>query len=169
MRDDFEMRPSNKVGFKTKEKYIITRGNTVFFRIVGERPTYDVMTATAREDGGLFFPCSDKKLVIASAMQLGRELGTKPTICRDSSNREYIYVFSIEINPNENEKEIYETLDRVFSRFFDIYDSDLIFSEKVDEMTAIYKDMAINDSGEEIYLCDGVWLSSDGSLHDRGR
>ena len=30
----------------------------------------------------------------------------------------------------------------------------------------VYNDLAIDDSGEDIYLGDGVWISSNGTMHD---
>jgi hypothetical protein len=37
-----------------------------------------------------------------------------------------------------------------------------------ESLRALYVDMMIEE-GEDVYLSDGVWLSSDGSMHDRGR
>jgi hypothetical protein len=37
------------------------------------------------------------------------------------------------------------------------------------EMRELYDALAPSDGGEDVYLSDGVWLTSDGSLHDRGR
>ena len=36
------------------------------------------------------------------------------------------------------------------------------------EMQELYEAIA-HDDGEDVYLCDGVWMSADGSIHDRGR
>lgn len=32
-------------------------------------------------------------------------------------------------------------------------------------MIELYNDLAIDDSGEDVYLSDGMYLSSDGPLH----
>ncbi|WP_159690507.1 hypothetical protein [Cognatazoarcus halotolerans] len=40
--------------------------------------------------------------------------------------------------------------------------------ENSGSLCSLYADLAIEE-GEDVYLSDGVWLSSDGSLHDRGR
>jgi hypothetical protein len=38
MADDIELFRSNKAGFGSQEKYIVTRGSTLFLRIVGYGP-----------------------------------------------------------------------------------------------------------------------------------
>lgn len=35
-------------------------------------------------------------------------------------------------------------------------------------MIELYNDLSTGDLGGEVYLSDGVWLGSDGSLFDRG-
>ncbi|CAI3939089.1 unnamed protein product [Commensalibacter communis] len=55
--------------------------------------------------------------------------------------------------------------DEILKRFFEIYDNFNIESRAKEEMRELYNDLAIDDSGEDVYLSDGVHLSHDGSLH----
>ena len=36
-------------------------------------------------------------------------------------------------------------------------------------MRELYDVLSTGNEGGEIYLSDGIWLSNDGSVHDRGR
>ena len=38
-----------------------------------------------------------------------------------------------------------------------------------DDMRELYDALAIDGNESDVYLSDGVWLSKDGSMHDRGR
>ena len=61
-------------------------------------------------------------------------------------------------------------LDRVIGRFFEIYDAcDPSQPEQRNEMREIYQCFATDDSGDDVYLSDGVWLRNNGSTHDSGR
>lgn len=58
----------------------------------------------------------------------------------------------------------------LFDRFFEIYGSYTdVRSRAGDLIIDLYRDLAIDNMGGDVYLSDGVWLCSDGSLHDRGR
>ncbi len=39
----------------------------------------------------------------------------------------------------------------------------------MNDMKEIYSFLSHDDSYDDVYLSDGVWLSSDGKLYDRGR
>ncbi len=57
MADDVELIESNKAGFGSQKRFIVTRESSLFLRIVGCDPTYDLMTATAGEDDLSFLVC----------------------------------------------------------------------------------------------------------------
>jgi len=65
-----------------------------------------------------------------------------------------------------------ETLKNFIANPVSIYDVDTdlddIFSDDGNDMVDIYNGLS-NDDGEDVYLSDGVWLGSDGSMDDRGR
>jgi hypothetical protein len=59
---------------------------------------------------------------------------------------------------------------KLLRRFFEIYDEHQDPSSRGgDEMRELYDAIATDEEGSDVYLSDGVWLSSDGSCHDRGR
>jgi len=174
----YEIHKSIKAGFKTKESYLVTRGRTSFLRIIGEHligehSSYRMMTATADEDCGDFLVCKDKVRLTSAALQFGTELDTQPSFSKDTSGREFVHICTINIRlggtPKEDEDDLDE-LYRALSRFFEIYDaSDPSKPEQLNELREIYQALAQDDSSGDVYLSDGVWLSSDGLLHDRGR
>jgi len=56
------------------------------------------------------------------------------------------------------------------TRFFETYDDLQTRADDArNEMRDVYRALAGGCDGGEVYLSDGVWLSSDGSMHDRGR
>src|SRR6266478_3326900 len=151
-----KIRPSNKIGIKTKESYIVTRGETIFLRIIGEDPHYQMWTATASEDNDNFLVCEDKVRLISAALRLGAELDTQPNRSKDRSKREYIYICDINIKPGGTSKNDEDALDRVMARFFEIYDAfDPSPPEQRNEMQEIYQCFATDDSGDDVYLGDG--------------
>ena len=170
MGKEHQIHPSNKTGIKTKESYIVTRKTTSFLRIIGEKPHYKMWTATASEDSGEFHVCRDQVRLASAALKFGAELGTQPSRSKDRSGREFIYVCEINIKPGGTSKDDEDVLDRVIGRFFEIYDAcDPSQPEQRNEMREIYQCFATDDSGDDVYLSDGVWLRNNGSTHDSGR
>lgn len=170
MTQDFEIVPSKKIGITSKESRIVTRGKTSYLRIVGESPTYLIMTATASEDDGSFSVCTDKVRLNAAALKLGSELKTQPSFSKDTLGREFVEICTITARPNSDPTENRAQLDRALNRFFELYDSGISNKPReLNEMREIYQSISSDDSGDDIYLSDGVWLGSDGSLNDRGR
>jgi len=169
MDNTIKILESHKHGFANKEKYIVTRGGTIYLRIVGNEPIYDLITATASEDDKSYVVCRDKIRLISSALKFGSSINTPPSYKEDTYGRQYIYVCTIDLsseNRNEDLKKVYAGLEQ----FFQIYDTcDPASHEVVTDMQDIYSILAHGNSNEDVYLSDGVWLSSDGKLHDRGR
>lgn len=170
MAQDFEINKSNKAGINDKESLIVTRGTTSYLRIVGQSPSYRIMTATASEDNRQFSVCMDKIRLNAAALQLGSELETQPSFAKDSSGREFVHICTITAKPESDPAENWAQLEKALNRFFELYDSGVPTKPKaLNEMREIYRTISSDGSGDDIYLSDGVWLGSDGSLHDRGR
>jgi hypothetical protein len=168
---NFELFESNKAGFGSQKHCIVTRGSTLFLRIVGNYPTFDVMTATASEDNLPYFVCRDRRRLNQSAYRFGEEMDTAPTFAKDSSGRDYVEICKMILRPSSPGEESDEAvLMRALGRFFEIFDAtEPAASTRSDEMKDIYEACAPDDSGRDAYLGDGIWLSSDGSSHDRGR
>ncbi len=167
---NFQVLQSNKTGLNSPEGYVVARGQTSFLRILGADPQWELMTATASEDHGRIKVCSNQLRLIESALRLGVELDTRPSVETDWLGREYVKICVITQQKNQNDKEFNNELSIVFGRFFEIYDSYTdVRSRARDEMIDLYHDLSTGDPSGEVYLSDGVWLGSDGSLHDRGR
>lgn len=166
----FQVLQSTKTGLSSPESYVVTRGQTSFLRILGAAPRWEIMTATAGEDHGRIQVCSNQLRLIESALRLGVELDTRPWVETDWLGREYVKICVITRHIDQGVAEFNNNISSVFARFFEIYDSYKdVRSRASDEMMGLYQDLAIDDMGGEVYLSDGVWLGSDGSLHDRGR
>lgn len=133
------------------------------------RITYSLMTATASEDDRSYYVCGDRAKLISSVLRLSAKIGSKPSPDKDSSGRDFIYICGITFIPDKVQEDLKE-LYSVLEKFFHIYDTcDLTSSDTVSEMQEIYSTIAPDESKEDAYLSDGVWLSSDGQLHNRGR
>lgn len=170
MPDIFQIVQSNKVGLNSKDSYIVTRNATSFLRILGGEPVWQIMTATASEDHGRIKVCSDQLRLIEAALRLRVEGGGKPMVEKDRMNREYVKVCEISQLAGETDQKIIGEMSGVIRRFFEIYDEYKgLNSRPGDEMRELYDALAIDDQGDDVYLSDGVWLTSDGSIHDRGR
>jgi len=127
------------------------------------------MTATANEDSGDIKICSNQIYLVESALRWGTELETEPRIEKDWMEREYVKICIITQEPNQNNQDFNKELLELFGRFFELFDEcKNIESKTEDEMRGLYNALSIDDCGSDVYLSDGVWLSSDGSLHDRG-
>ncbi|HGY1221828.1 TPA: hypothetical protein ACNU0J_000988 [Klebsiella pneumoniae] len=169
MVQEIIIKKSNKRGFGGQESFIVTRGKKSYLRIVGNNPHYSLMTVTASEDDKSFYVCRDKIKLISSALQLGTWLNIPPSHETDSSGRKFIRICTIEFIPGK-EKEDIEEVREVLEHFFQIYDTCNPGREDVmKDMKEIYSFLSHDDSYDDVYLSDGVWLSSDGKLYDRGR
>ncbi len=173
MGREFDLYISNKAGIPTKEGYIVTRGRTLYLRITGMQPSYRLETATASEDNREFLVCEDRVRLTSAAYKFGLEMGTQPSYEKDRFGREFVIITPINFRPGSTPAEDEAdraVFDKVLNRFFEIYAaSDPSKPEHLNEMREIYEVLAVDESGGDVYLSDGVWLSSDGSVHDRGR
>lgn len=169
MTNTFSVLESKKVGLESKESYVVMRDRTAFLRILGADPEWSLMTATADEDHGRVLVCSDQRRLIETALRLGVELNTEPTVKRDWKGREYVKVCVITRNSDESDEVFDNENTRALGRFFEIFDSLPRLSDRpIVERRNFYDELSLDDSGGDLYLSDGVWLSSDGSLHDKG-
>ncbi len=160
---------SNKRGFGGQESYIVTRGKTSYLRIVGNDPRYSLMTTTASEDDKSYYVCSNRIKLVSSALQLGARLNIPPSHEADSWGRKFIRICAIEFIPGKEQEDLAE-LREILEQFFQIYDTcDPGSDDAMSDMREIYSSLSHDGSSDDVYLSDGVWLSADGKLHDRGR
>ncbi len=170
MTDTFQIIKSCKVGLDSEESYVVIRDQTSFLRVLGGEPEWELMTATASEDHGRIQVCSDQRRLIESALRLGGELKTEPKVERDWQKREYVKVCVITRDVGQRDEVFENEISALFRRFFRIYDEHKTLGSRAgDEMRELYDALSTDDEGGEIYLSDGMWLSNDGSVHDRGR
>lgn len=123
MKTTFDIIPSGKIGFSSKENYIVTRGGEVFLRIIGDYPLWTVMTATASEDNNLIRICSDHLRLIKSAVSFCVDFKTDPVEMMDWMGRKYVVLFKIEQEAGESDVEFKDFLRNVISDFFEIYEN----------------------------------------------
>lgn len=156
---EFDIKRSNKAYINSSEHYIITEGGVVYLRVVGSEGNYVVMTATAGEDFAGDMACPDMVALNEAALRTSKTFGLKPTVKRDYHGREYVEICRCEFI-----SDAFRAAERLFELF-----EECSSDRTTNELVEVYANLAIDDSGEDVYLSDGMWLSSDGSISDRGR
>lgn len=155
----FDIKKSNKSYIQSNEHFIVVRDQFVFLRIVGKEGCYHIITATADEDNAAIRAYPHQQTLNDSALKLSERLGVRPTVKYDYHNRSYV-----EIAKCEYISDAYRAAELLFK----------IIPESTENhpdnsLENLYQELSIDDSGEDVYLSDGVWLSSDGTLRDVGR
>jgi hypothetical protein len=155
----FDIKKSKKSYIQSNEHFIVVRNELVFLRIVGEEGRYHIITATADEDNLAIRAYPHQQALNDSALKTSERLGALPKIKYDYHNRPYIEIAQCEYISDAH---------RAAELFFEILPE---FSENQldNNLENLYQELSIDDSGDDLYLSDGVWLSSDGTLKDVGR
>lgn len=122
MTDHFQIIDSDKAGLNSKESYAVIRGNTSFLRILGGEPEWTLVTATASEDHGRINVCTNQLRLVASALRLGAELKTNPTVEKDWMGREYVTICAITRDSGQPDAVFDSENENLFARFFHIFD-----------------------------------------------
>ncbi|QDL91974.1 hypothetical protein FDP22_09415 [Paroceanicella profunda] len=158
----FDIRKSGKGGLSSPEHFIVTRDGNVFLRLLGEEPDYEIMTATASEDGGGLVRVADQVRLVEAALRTGKQVfGVRSFVEEDHKGREYAKICRLEYLSDAY---------RVAERFFEIYDGiGQGAGRPRSDLAAVYAELAVDDTGGDVYLSDGVWLGRDGAVTDRGR
>lgn len=164
----FEIVKSTKAGLASDESLLVVRNGTSYLRILGQEPLWELMTATASEDDGCAKVCGDTRRLIETAIRLCLALGFNAHETRDRLGRDYVKI--CRIVRERDDEDLRDVLFRTVERFFDLFDRP---SERVaggeDDLANLYEAISPDGDGEDVYLSDGVWLSSDGTLRERGR
>lgn len=113
MAIDFDIRHSYKEHLSAPEKFMVCRGGTIFLRILGEEPNYEIMTATADEDSADFTRVGNQPYLIEIALRLAAEIGIKTCTIKDTFGREYVKICSFQYISDAF---------RVSDMFFTMYD-----------------------------------------------
>ncbi|MFL9896257.1 hypothetical protein [Paraburkholderia sp. RL17-381-BIF-C] len=161
MAQDIKVLPSEKTGISSREKAVVVCDGILYLRILGSAHNYELMTATASEHIGFPVVCNEQTRLIAAANQLRTDHGGNPAFFEDRAGRKYVKICKadtiLEFEP-------------VIAEFFEIYDRCEVSGDNgKDEMREVYEAISPSDSDEDLYLSDGLWLSSDGLMSDRGR
>lgn len=156
---EFDIKRSNKAYINSNEHYIITAHGVVYLRVVGSEGSYVVMTATAGEDFSGEMACSNLVALNEAALRTSKNFGLVPTVKRDYHGREYVELCRCEYISDAH---------RAAERLFELLE-ECSPDRSANELVEVYTSLANDDSGEDVYLSDGMWLSSDGSITDKGR
>jgi hypothetical protein len=164
MSNQFVVRLSQKTGIISREHYIVTLGDVICLRVLGDGSNYQVMTATADEDDKRFL-AGNQELLMEIARKTSEALGVAPEMCRDNYERDYVKICQFKAEEGLLRHAL-ETFDRISETMIGHQQAE---SEAQNELRALYDLLAPDESGEDVYLQDGVWLSSDGATKDSGR
>ena len=155
----FDIIRSSKSYINSDEHYIVVFEGVVYLRVVGSEGDYIVMTATAGEDFNGVVAYGNLVELNEAALRASKAFGLIPAVKRDYHGREYVEVCRCEYL-----SDAYRAAEQVFS---------LLKKHSPErtkkEMVEVYSELSVDDSGGDVYLSDGLWLSSDGSVADRSR
>jgi hypothetical protein len=165
MNNEIAIHPSQKKGLNSKEQGIVTVGKYVWLRVLGDGSNYDVMTATADEDNKKFLAPANPALLIELALKTAEALGVTPEMCCDNYGRDYVKICSVQTDQDLHR--VVEVLDGLLNEHRQA--DDRVGSEARKELLEIYEAIAPDDSGDDAYLGDGVWIGSNGCIKDLGR
>jgi len=148
---------SNKLSLR-QEEYRICSDPYVFYRLISDANGFRIMTATASEDTGEYRAYEDQEALISATAQVlaDREMAFVPK--KDHAERPYI---ETSVYPDS------EDLLHLASTILDRMGFEDISVLALREMKAIYEEFAIDDAGEDTYLSDGTWMTSDGRLIEK--
>jgi hypothetical protein len=154
---------------QSEEQFIVGRGNLSFLRIWGKEPHWEMVTATAGEDDGTVHVFPDRELLNHIACEFARSINKAPILKKDRFGRSYVKIGALKQQVHEPDDKFNHYLGSLIRQFFDVFDSSLRHVDSVgDEMTKLYHDLS-DDTDADFYLSDGVWLSKEGFVSDRGR
>jgi hypothetical protein len=162
--------PSTKSGLEGTINEAVVSEGAVYLRLVRKTNSSEavLMTATTGEDGGVPRKCVDQIRLIAAAVNMCAKHGAVSEVEQDWANRFYVIIAR-----SSN----LDVLRQSVSEYFDIFDSfkfstansSVKISEGHSDLNELYDALSIDDSGGDVYVSDGVWISSDGSIKDLGR
>lgn len=141
--------------------------NKIFLRIAltknSERVKFpfELMTATASDNSGIYRGLNDEernRAVIAAQKVVKLQFDVESSVSQDWKGREYVPIALID-QEGVDTTELTEMIDLFFQYYYEpnALDNDLI---------DIYNGICVED-GEDVYLSDGMWLTSDGRLIEK--
>lgn len=142
----------------TQDEYRICSEPYVFYRLISNGNGVRLMTATACENIGGLRAFEDQTLLISMTARVFSERGLDFVIKTDQSERDYI---ETPIYPDE------EDLLHLAATVLDLIGFEDVSVLALREMKAIYSEFAVDDSGDDTYLSDGMWATADGRIVEK--
>ncbi len=140
-----------------EEQYIIFADRVVFFRIIKQGSDFKVMTATASENNKPLCAYEKLDLLISTTISIFGDTNRSYQNKRDRNNIRYVEFFGF--------REVTE-IEILAKKVIKKLGLDPV-NVAMMEMKELYDNFAIDDSGEDVYLSDGMWLSADGKLTEK--
>ena len=152
-----KIEPSKKLSSE-QEEYRICSKPYIFYRMIVDQNGVRLMTATASEDTGEYRVYEDQKSLIAATSKIFVDFGMEFTTKEDHAGRPYV-----ETTANSDKEHLHHiattALDRIGFKDVSVL--------ALQEMKALYDEFSISDSGEDTYLSDGMWITSDGRMVEK--
>lgn len=148
---------SNKLSLR-QEEYRICSKPYVFFRLISDRDGVRLMTATAAEDAGEYRAFENQASLISATSRAFEGRNLSYATKKDQMGRAYI---ETSVYPDKDD------LLHLAATVLDQIGFEDISVLALREMRAIYDEFSVDDSGEDTYLSDGMWITSDGRLIEK--
>lgn len=151
-----DIKHSGKFHTGTEQRYVYS-DNVVFMRLVLESDGWKVMTATAGEDRSPIRAYEDQGSLVCAAVATFEERGLGVTPMLDLFGRPYVEVRGLAAL-----NDAHHLATHVLHRL-GIVDFDVV---ELRHLLDLHDDLAVEE-GEDAYLSDGMWMTSDGRLVEK--
>lgn len=151
------IRASNKLSSNQSE-YAISSRSYVFFRVITDQNGTRLMTATAAEDSGSDRVYEDQKALITATVRTLEKYEFQWASKVDHVGRAYI---ETSVYPD------YDDIVHIANVALEDMGFDDISIQAIQDIRRIYEEFSIDESGEDTYLSDGMWVTSDGRIVQR--
>lgn len=152
-----KIEPSNKLS-SDQEEYRICSKPYVFYRIIVDRNGARLMTATASEDVGPYRAYEDQNSLIAATAKVFGDFEMAIAIKVDHSARPYIET-QVALDPSHLNHIATTALHRMGFEDIEVL--------ALKELLELHNEFAVDDSGGDTYLGDGMWITVDGRLVEK--
>lgn len=151
------LEPSNKLS-QIQREYRVCSKPYVFHRVIGVGDEFRFMTATASEDTGSFRAYEDQSSLINATIQALQLFDLDAEMKLDHAGRPYVETIV------SCDKEHLLHVAQTALREMGFEDVSIL---ALDDMLSIYDQLAVGDDGEDVYLSDGMWITSDGLMIEK--
>lgn len=167
---DYRLSPSTNSNIRSQESYIIHRGDEVFLRLWGGPTEFELVTATAGEHKGHLVACRNQARLLEAAKATLRSGGLQVCENVDRYDRPFVSAFEFKLNPETRDRsEATELLNAFATAFFANYDLLAANAGPLSASENLYSSIAVDASGEDAYLGDGLYVTREDCIVDRGR